>query len=245
MRKACVYFLKILLGAGLFIGCGSDGEEKPPAPDPAVLVKVIPRDGEKIVVNGVIVLEFDKRPENVNTIPPRTVYYANEVEAKTGRRHFQNFSLGSIPIVAFSETVLIFPLPIPVPITVFWGQTDPQESMTLTYTVIPIDFDFDRLMITGGYVSDGSTDVDPEIINSEGKLLLEFSREVTGHITLETETGENVGWLGSVDGSRACLELVTGRELKHETTYVIVGKVSDAAGTELIIRETFITKIKA
>ena len=240
--KAFTFCIVVLLV--LFIGCGTDIDEESPHPNPAVLVNVIPRDGGRIVANGVIVLEFDKKPENLNTMPPRTVYYANEVEAKTGRRNFQNFSLGSIPIVAFSETVIIFPAPIPVPIKVSWGRTDPQQSLILTYTVIPPDFDFLRLMITGGYVLDGDTDVDPEIINSEGKLLLEFSAAVTGNITLQTEAGEDVGWLGNVDGNKAVLELVKGRELRHETTYIIVGKVSDAAGDELNIRESFVTRGK-
>ena len=41
------------------------------------------------------------------------------------------------------------------------------------------------------------------------------------------------------------LELVKGRELKNETTYIIVGKVSDAVGKEYEVNITFVTKAKA
>ena len=53
---------------------------------------------------------------------------------------------------------------------------------------------------------------------------------MTGHIALQTEAGDNVGWLAKVEGNKGILELVKGRELENETTYVIAGKVSDAAG---------------
>lgn len=132
LRKAGVYLLKILLCVGLFIGCGSDmGEELPP-PEPAVLVRAIPRDGDTIPVNGAIALEFNKRPENLNTIPPYTFYFADEVEAKV-ERNIRGLILAAFPI---DRTVIIFPFPIVVPIKVFWGHTVPQQSVTLTYRVV-------------------------------------------------------------------------------------------------------------
>lgn len=134
MAKVCVYQLLFLLLVGPFIGCGGDEE----LPYPAVLVKATPRNGGSIPANGVIALEFNKKPENLKTVPPRIFYFANEVETKVGARHFANFSLSSIPIVAFNETVIIFPAPIrSVPITVFWGRTVPQKSVTLLYAVTP------------------------------------------------------------------------------------------------------------
>ena len=67
---------------------------------------------------------------------------------------------------------------------------------------------------------------------------------MTGYITLETEAGKDVGWIGKVVGNKAILELVKGRELKSETTYVIRGKVSDAAGNATDVSVTFVTKSK-
>ena len=98
--------------------------------------------------------------------------------------------------------------------------------------------------MTGGTVNDGDTDVDPAAINSDGIIEITFSEEVTGHIALQTEDGDDVGWLGTVDGYTGILELVKGRELVNETTYVIAGKISDAAGNEIEISITFVTKGK-
>ena len=98
--------------------------------------------------------------------------------------------------------------------------------------------------MTGGTVKDGDKDVDPEAINSDGIIEITFSEEMTGHIALQTEGGDDVGWLGKVEGTTGTLELVKGKEIGSETTYVIVGRVSDAAGNEAEVRITFVTKGK-
>jgi hypothetical protein len=67
---------------------------------------------------------------------------------------------------------------------------------------------------------------------------------MTGNIALQTESGADVGWLSKVEGNKAILELVKGRELQNETTYVIRGKVRDAAGNFIDIAVTFVTKGK-
>jgi len=92
---------------------------------------------------------------------------------------------------------------------------------------------------------DGDKDVDPEALNSDGKIEIEFSEDMTGNIALQTEGGDDVGWIGKVEGNKATLELVKGRELENETTYVIKGKVSDAAGNFTDVSVTFVTKAKA
>lgn len=58
---------------------------------------------------------------------------------------------------------------------------------------------------------------------------------------LQTEAGNDVGWLGKVEGNKATLELVKGKELDPETTYVIAGKVEDAAGNETDVKISFAT----
>ncbi len=65
---------------------------------------------------------------------------------------------------------------------------------------------------------------------------------MTGNIALYTEGGDDVGWLGKVEGNKGTLELVKDREIGNETTYVIVGRVSDAAGNSTDVWIIFVTK---
>ena len=96
----------------------------------------------------------------------------------------------------------------------------------------------------GGTIKDGDKDIDPEVINRHGKIEFLFSEDVSGHIAMQTKDGKDVGWIGNVEGNKGTLELVKGKEIGNETTYVIKGKVSDAAGNEAKIRITFVTKAK-
>ena len=120
-------------------------------------------------------------------------------------------------------------------LTITW--TD--GSVTLTYTVA--EPDTEAPSITGGTISDGDTEVDLETIHSDAKIEIEFSEEVSGNIALQTEAGDDVGWIGTIEGNKATLELVKGKELDPETTYVIAAKVEDAAGNETDINITFTT----
>ena len=112
-------------------------------------------------------------------------------------------------------------------------------SLTFTYTVA--EPDTEAPSITGGTVNEGGTDVNAGAINSRGLIEVEFNEEVTGTIALQTEAGTDVGWVGKVEGNKAPLKLVRGKELDPETTYVITGKVEDAAGNETDIDITFTT----
>ena len=98
--------------------------------------------------------------------------------------------------------------------------------------------------VTGGTVFDGDEDVDSEAINSDGEIEITFSEEVSGNIALQTEGGDDVGWFGKVEGNKGTLELVKGKEIGNETTYVIAGKVADATGNETEVSITFTTKGK-
>lgn len=93
-------------------------------------------------------------------------------------------------------------------------------------------------------MEDGSKDVDPEPINVNRKIEIEFSEEVTGDIALQTGAGDDVGWLGSVKGNIGTLELLRGRgqELRHETDYFIAGTVRDNAGNTLVFTISFVTR---
>ena len=112
-------------------------------------------------------------------------------------------------------------------------------SLTFTYTVA--EPDTEAPSITDGTINDGDTTVDAGAINSSALIEVEFSEEVSGTIALQTEVGDDVGWIGKVEGNKGILELVKGKELDPETTYVIAGKVEDAAGNETDINITFTT----
>ena len=90
--------------------------------------------------------------------------------------------------------------------------------------------------ITGSTINDGDTDVD-----LDAAIEIAFSETVNGTITLQTETGEDVGWTGKVEGNTATLEFVAGKVLSPETKYVIAGTVEDAAGNETEINIAFTT----
>ena len=115
-------------------------------------------------------------------------------------------------------------------------------SVTFTYMVA--EPDTEAPTITSGTISDGDTDVDPEAINSSALIEVVFSEEVTGNIVLQTDSGDDVGWVGIIEGNKGTLKFVKGKELGNEITYVIVGKVTDAVGNETDINITFTTASK-
>lgn len=148
----------------------------------------------------------------------------------------------SIGAVTFAGTTATITGPFrlgPLPLTITWDD----GTQTLHYTVnAPYG---GSPHITGGTVKDGDKDVDPEAINRDGRIEITFGDEVIGDIVLQTEDGADVGWLGKVECYKATLELVKGKELTHETVYIIVGKISDVKGNEFDIEITFVTRGKA
>lgn len=170
--------------------------------------------GGEIAANGSITVTFDNAPSGV-TVSPGTASPAGKTVTING------------------------PFPVgPLALTITWDD----GSQTLNYTVTAPDTTAPT--VTGGTVSDGDKDVDPEVINTDAKIEITFSEDVTGNIALQTEGGDDVGWLGKVEGTTGTLELVKGKEIGNETTYVIAGKVSDAAGNALDVSVTFVTKGK-
>ena len=115
-------------------------------------------------------------------------------------------------------------------LTITWAD----GSVTFTYTVG--EPDTEAPSITGSTINDGDTDVD-----ASATIEIEFSEDISGTITLQTEAGDDVGWITTIEGDKATLELVAGKELEPETTYVIAGTVEDAAGNETDIDITFTT----
>ena len=170
--------------------------------------------GGEIAANGTITVTFDNAPADVTV------------------------SAGTVTVAGKSATITGPFTPGPLALTITWAD----GTQALNYIVTAPDND--PPTVTGGTVKDGDKDVDPEAINSDAKIEIEFSEDVSGNIALQTEAGENIGWLGTVDGNKGTLELVKGKEIGNETTYVIAGKVSDAAGNATDVSITFVTKGK-
>ncbi len=171
--------------------------------------------GGEIAANGTITINFDNPPLDV-TVNVGTVTFSGKTATITG------------PFT-----------PGPLALTLRWAD----GIQALNYIVTAPCCSPPHII--GGTVKDGDIDVDPEVINSDGKIVIEFTEEVTGNIALQTEGGDDVGWIAKVAGNIGTLALVKGRELINETVYVIVGKVTTTEGNATDIKITFVTKGKA
>ena len=206
--------LAALFALSLIVGCGGDEEEEEAAA--AEFSSAAPASGSEIAANTNIVLTFSSDPGEV-TVAGATVTGGGKTRTVAG---------------PFAEGALT--------LAVSWTNGD--GSTSLSYTVKAADNEAPT--VTGGTVSDGDEDVDPEDINGDGTIEITFSEDVSGNIALQTEAGDDVGWIGKVEGTKGTLELVKGKEIGNETTYVIAGKVADAAGNETEVSVTFTTKGK-
>ncbi|MCE2414667.1 hypothetical protein J4G07_11735 [Candidatus Poribacteria bacterium] len=171
--------------------------------------------GGEIAANATITVIFDNAPIDV-TVSAGTVTVAGKAATIMGP-----FTPGSLAL------------------TIRWAD----GIQELNYTVTAPCCSFPDII--GGTVKDGDIDVDPEAINSAGKIEITFTEDVTGKIALQTEGGDDVGWTAKVAGNKATLELIKGRELASETVYVIVGRVTTIEGIRVDIKITFVTKGKA
>lgn len=181
---------------------------------PAAFVSANPAAQSQIDVDDTITLTFDNPPEDVTVNTGRARIIGKRVRI-TGP-----FDPGALAL------------------TITWAD----GTQTLNYTVrVP---DTEAPKITSGSVNNGDKDVDPEALHFGGPIEIEFSEAVTGNIALQTVAGADVGWRGKVSGKKGTLEFVRGKELDNEITYVIAGKVSDAAGNSTNINIRFTTSPK-
>ena len=178
---------------------------------PAAFVSAHPASGAIISANASVTVTFDNSPPNLSV------------------------SVGSVTVAGKTATIAGPFAPGLHAFTLTWDD----GTQTLNYIVtVP---DNTPPTVTGGTVSDGDKAVDSEQINTDAKIEVTFSEDVTGNIALQTEDGYDVGWLGKVEGAIGTLELVKGKEIITDT-YVIVGKVSDSAGNSLDVNITFDTQ---
>lgn len=191
-----------------------NGEDEEIIIPSATFVRATPPGG-RIAVNATITVTFDNPPSDVTV------------------------SVGTVTVAGKTATIAGPFTPGPLALTLTWAD----GTQALNYTVTDLGC-CGGIWVTGGTVKDGDKDIDPEALNTDEKLEIEFREKVSGNIVLQTEGGDDVGWIGKVDGTKGILELVKGRELGNETTYIIVAKVSDAIGNEYTFKITFVTKAK-
>ena len=171
--------------------------------------------GGEIAANGTIMVTFDNPPTDVTV------------------------SAGTVTVAGKTATIAGPFTPGPLPLTLTWADGIQMLNYIVSSPCCAAP------SITGGTVKDGDTAVDPEAINSDGQIVILFSEDVSGNIALQTKGGDDVGWIGKVEGYKATLELVKGRELVNETVYVIAGKISTIEGNATDFKITFVTKGKA
>ncbi len=210
----------VLIAQNLDAGGNKDrAEAKVHLVIPARFISANPPSGSRFAANTSIVVNFNNDPGDVTT------------------------SVGSVSGSGKSRTITGPFIPGALALSIAW--TNGHGSYALTYTVVLPDTivpNVEAPKVIGGTVKDDDDDVDPAEINSNGIIMIEFDETVTGSIALQTKGGDDVGWIGRVDGNKGILELVKKKEISAETTYVIVGTVFDAAGNRTDIRITFVTK---
>lgn len=205
----------LMIAVFILAGCGGDDDNLKDVTPVVAFLSANPPSGATITPNTAITFTFDNDPGDV-TASAGTVSGAGKTRTITG---------------PFNRN--------PLSLMVHWAG----GSTTLTYLVsscCPVAPE-----VSAGSVRDGDMAVDPDAINSAGKIEIQFTEEVTGYIVLQTGSGEDLGWLGKVEGSTGVLELVKGRELRHNTAYVIIAKISDLKGNEIEFRIVFVTREKA
>lgn len=205
----------LMIAVFILAGCGGDDDNFKDVAPIVEFLSANPPSGATITPNAIITLTFDNPPTDVR-IRNAVVIPSGKTATVTGP-----FKQG------------------PLSLMVHWAG----GSTTLTYLVSSCCPEPPR--VSGGSVRDGDMDVDPDAINSAGKIEIQFTEEVIGYyIVLQTGSGEDLGWLGKFEGTKGILELVKGRELRNHTAYVIVGKVADVKGNELEFRIVFVTREK-
>lgn len=215
LLRALALMMAAMLVVAFVVGCGGDDDDVVVTAAPN-FVSSDPATGGTIAANGVVKITFDGPPKGVTVNgTPATV------AGNTATWNATGLTAGGTANLA-----------------VAW---EGGAGTTITLTVKTEDKVAPQ--ITKSTVSNGDKDVEPDPLNTGG-ITIDLDEDVTGNIKLTLEDGTDVGWIGTVKGKQAKLELVKGKDLGAETTYKIAGAVKDAAGNETKIDITFVTKGK-
>lgn len=188
-------------------------------PPPATRVEVDPAPGSTIPSNQGFTLTFDAgvTAANVNGAPA------------TGSG--ANWTWTAYPPLEEGSATL----------EIGWTNRDGSDDSQMAgpYTVVFLDTT--PPSIIASTVEDGYVDVNPFWINVEG-IQIEFDEPVTGTIALTDEDGNDLNWIGTVEGQTATLMPIAGAELANETIYKVKIDVQDGAGNLLRTTIIFVTK---
>ena len=97
--------------------------------------------------------------------------------------------------------------------------------------------------ITGGNVTNGAEEVDPELLNTHGIQITFNETAQADSVVLRPKDGAPLNWRVEWEGSSVKLYLSNGDRLQHGTEYILelIG-VKDAAGNESNFEIRFTTK---
>ena len=88
-------------------------------------------------------------------------------------------------------------------------------------------------------VTDGE-EADLEVLNRDG-IIIEFDEDIAySSLKLTLEDGTDLGWESTVKDNSVILTPFAGKELVHETSYVVSGTVRDGVGNETDLTLTFV-----
>ena len=99
------------------------------------------------------------------------------------------------------------------------------------------------LVITGGTVTHGAKDVDPELLSSTG-IQITFDKTIKGGtILLKLKDGSLLNWIAEWGRNSVTLSPPDGDRLQNRTDYTIeIAGVKDVTGTEFNFEIRFTTK---
>ena len=93
--------------------------------------------------------------------------------------------------------------------------------------------------VTKMNVTDGE-EADLEVLNRDG-IIIEFDERIAySSLKLTLEDGTNLSWESTVKDNSVTLTPIEGKELVHETSYVVRGTVRDGVGNETDLTLTFV-----
>lgn len=218
--RAFALMMAVMLVAVFVVGCGDDDDDDT-TETPATVTATTPADGGQIAANGTLTITFDNPPGDVTVNgSPATVTGKTATWTATGLTAGQSASIAIAWTIAGGG------------------------SKTITLNVQAEDTT--PPTISGGTVSDGDKDVEPDPLNTDG-ITIDFSEAVNrGQITIMPEGGNDLGWLPTWTDTSVTIVPPKGAELGMETTYLLdITGVKDKAGNALPDTTiTFVTKAK-